>query len=141
MPYRDIALISIYGLHGTLYVQKTGNAEGVSVQAEGHEVKVVTDGSWLKVYPEGQELQLYRSARTEITAWGTQIGAVDVSARMRWLTDPGPQVRARTSAGVRATIRITAPPGTQVELIDCHGLLTDSRDRLRMRGSGRFCIR
>jgi len=89
MPYRDIALVSIYGLHGTLYVQKAGKAEGVSVQAEGHEVKVVADGSWLKIYPEGQELQIHRSARTELIAWGTHVGSVDVRARVRWLTDSG----------------------------------------------------
>ena len=102
MPYRDIALVSIYGLHGTLYVEKAGNGEGVSVQAEGPEVKVkVVDGCWLQICPEGQELVIRRAARTEITAWGTQRGAVDVITRMRWLTDSGPQVRARTSAGGR----------------------------------------
>jgi len=28
MPYRDIALVSIYGLHGTLYVQKAEKPKG-----------------------------------------------------------------------------------------------------------------
>jgi hypothetical protein len=142
MPYRDIALVSIYGLHGTLYVEKAGNDEGVSVQAEGHEVKVkVVDGSWLTIYPEGQELEIRRAAHTEITAWGTHIGSVDVTARMRWLTDSRPQVRARTSAGVQAAIHMTAPTGTQVELIDCYGLLKYARGWHRVRGSGRFGIR
>ena len=142
MPYRDIAVVSIYGLHGTLYVEKAGNADGVSVQAEGCEIKVkVVDGSWLKVYPEGQELDIYRTARTEITAWGTHIGSVDVIARIRWLTDSGPQVKARTSAGVQAAIQIAVPRGTKVELIDCYGLLKHARDWYRMRGSSRFGIR
>jgi hypothetical protein len=141
MPYRDIALVSIYGLYGTLYVEKAGNGEGVSVQAEGPEVKVkVVDGCWLQICPEGQELEIRRAARTEITAWGTQLGAVDVITRMRWLTDSGPQVRARTSAGGQAAIRMTAPPGTQVELIDCYGLVKYARGWHRVRGSGRFGI-
>lgn len=141
MPYRDISLVSIYGLHGTLQVQKVGNAEGVSVLAERpYEVKVV-DGSWLRIYPEGQELQVHRTSHIDVVAWGTHIGAVDVTARMRLLSGSEPRVRARTSAAARATMRITAPPGTEFELIDCYGLLKDSRDRYFMRGSGRFDVR
>ena len=102
---------------------------------------MVADGSSLKIYPVGQELRIHHSARTELTAWGTHVGSVDVRARMRLLTDSGPQVRARASAAVQAAIRITAPPGTQIELIDCYGLITDLVDRHRMRGSGRFGIR
>lgn len=141
MPYRDISLVSIYGLHGTLQVQKVGNAKGVSVQAERpYEVKVV-DGSWLRIYPEGQELQVLRTSHIDVVARGTHIGAVDVTARMRLLSGSEPRVRARTSAAARATMRITAPPGTEFELIDCYGLLKDSRDRYFMRGSGRFDVR
>ena len=141
MPYRDISLISLYDLHGTLYIQKDGNMEGVSVQIEGSYETDVVDGSWLKIYPEGQDLQIHRAARTDIAAWGTHVGSVDVTARMRWLTDSRPQVRARTSAGVQAAIHMTAPTGTQVELIDCYGLLKYARGWHRVRGSGRFGIR
>ena len=138
MPYRDISLVSIYGLHGTLQVQKVGNAKGVSVQAERpYEVKVV-DGSWLRIYPEGQELQIQRASHVDVVAWGTHVGSIDVTARMRLLSGSEPRVRARTSAAARATMRITAPPGTEFEIIDCHGLLKFSRDRYFMRGSGRF---
>jgi hypothetical protein len=139
VPYRDISLVSIYDLHGTLHIRKDGNVKGVSV--EGSYKADVVDGSWLKVYPEGQDLQTHRAARTDITAWGTHVGSVDVTARMRLLTDSGPFGRARTSAGEQATIRITVPPGTEVELVDCYGLLKYSRDRYFMRGSGRFGIR
>jgi len=121
--------------------QKDGNVEGVSVQIEGSYETDVVDGSWLKIYPEGQDLQIHRAARTDIAAWGTHVGSVDVTARMRLLTDSGPYVRAGASAGVQAVIRITAPPGTEVELVDCHGLLKYSRAWYFMRGSGRFGIR
>jgi hypothetical protein len=141
MPYRDITLVSIYGLHGTLHVHRAENAEGVSVQAVGpYEAKVV-DGTWLKIYPESQELEVRRASRTDITAGGALVGSVDVSFRMRLLTDSGPHPRSRASAGAQTAIWITAPPGTKVELTDCHGLLRYSRGRRIMPGSGRFDIR
>jgi len=61
MVYRDISLVSIFGLCGTLYMQRAENAEGVLVQAEGpYEAKVVDD-SWLMIYPEGHEPQFLSS--------------------------------------------------------------------------------
>ena len=140
MSYHDISLISIYGLQGTLFLQKAGNAEGVSVQTEGpYEVKAV-DGSWLRIYPEGQELQIHRACRSDLTAWGTYVGSMDVAARIRFLTDSGSPTRTPTSAGIQAVIRVAAPAGTEFELVNCYGLLKDSRDWHSMRGSARFDI-
>jgi hypothetical protein len=79
MSYHDISLISILCLHGTLHVQKAGNAEGVSVQTEGpYEAKVV-DGSWLMIYPEGQEPQFPHEFHTDLTAGRSNLGSADVS--------------------------------------------------------------
>jgi len=81
MLYRDISLVSIFGLHGTLYVQRVGDAEGVSVQTEGpYEAKVVA-GTWLMVYPEGQEPQFPQQFHTDITSGRTHVGSVDVAAK------------------------------------------------------------
>ena len=81
MLYRDISLVSIFGLRGTLYVQRVRKAEGVSVQTEGpYEVKVVA-GTWLMVYPEGQEPQFPHQFHTDITTGRTHVGSVDVAAK------------------------------------------------------------
>jgi hypothetical protein len=141
MVYRDISVVSIFGLCGTLYVQRAENAEGVSVQAEGpYEAKVAGD-SWLMIYPEGQEPQFPLQFHTEITAERTHIGSVDVTARVRSLTDARPRTRPRASARVPAAVRITAPPSTKFRLVGCHGMRKGPRGWHFMRGNDRFHIR
>jgi hypothetical protein len=142
MSYHDISLISILRLHGTLHVQKAGNAEGVSVQTEGpYEAKVV-DGSWLMIYPEGQEPQFPLRSHTDLTSGRTHVGSTDVTARWQWLTDAAVErARARASARVEATVRITAPRGTKFELIRCDGMRKGPYSWHFMRGNDRFRVR
>ncbi len=154
MLYHEISLVSVYGLRGTLYVQNTGDAEGVSVQAEGpYEAKVAHD-SWLRIYPEGQEPPILVPPvpihfHRDMIAGGTHFGAVDATFTTQFLTDsrPGararisPRVRTRASARARATVQITAPPGTRFELIGCHGLRKGPRGWRSMQGNSRFDIR
>ena len=141
MVYHDISLVSICGLRGTLYVQRARNAEGVSVQAEGpYEAKEVAD-SWLMIYPEGQEPQFPLRFRTDITAQRTHVGSVDVTAKVRSLTDSRPRMRPRASARAQAEVRVTAPPGTRFELVRCHGQRKGPRGWHFMRGNDRFHIR
>ena len=141
MSYRDISRVSIIGLHGTLHVQKAGNAEGVSVQTEGpYEAKVV-DGSWLMIYPEGQEPQFLHLSHTDLTAGRSHIGSADVAARWHWLTDAAARTRARAPAKVQATVRITAPRGTKFEVIRCDGMRKGPYGWHFMRGNDRFHIR
>lgn len=140
MLYRDISRVSIFGLRGTLHVQKAENAEGVSVQAEGpYEAKVV-DGSWLIIHPEGQEppisRPISRRSHTDITSGRTHLGSSDVDVKMHFLTDSGPRIRARASATrARSTVRITAPLSTEFELIKCHGVCKGPRGWSYMRNS------
>jgi hypothetical protein len=146
MLYHDISRVSVFGLHGTLYVEKAENAEGVSVQAEGpYEAKVV-DGSWLIIYPEGQEPPitrpfLFRRSHTDITAAGMHLGTVDVAVKLQFLTGSGPRVRARASARVHPTARITAPLSTKFELIRCYGVCKGPRGWHVMRGDSQFDTR
>lgn len=132
MLYHDISRVSVFGLHGTLYVQKAENAEGVSVQAEGpYEAKVV-DGSWLIIHPEGQEPPItrpfrFRRSRTAITAGGMHLGEVDVAVSLRFFTGSGPRMSARASARVQPAVRITAPLSTQFELVRCYGVCKGGR--------------
>jgi hypothetical protein len=146
MLYRDISLVSIFGLHGTLYVQKAENAEGVSVQTEGpYEAKVV-DSSWLIIHPKGQEPPitrpfLRRRYHTDITAGGMHLGSVDVAVKVQFLTGSGPRVRARASARVQPTVWITAPLSTRFELIKCYGVCKGPRGWHVMRGDSRFDTR
>jgi len=140
MLYRDISLVSIFGLHGTLYVQRVGDAEGVSVQTEGpYETKVVAD-TWLMIYPEGQEPQFPHRFHADIATGHTHVGSVDIAAKVRFLTDSRPRMRARTSVGVQA-VQITAPPSTKFELISCYGMRKGPRGWRRMRGNDRFDTR
>jgi hypothetical protein len=147
MLYRDISLVSIFGLHGTLYVQKAESAEGVSVQTEGpYEAKVV-DGSWLIIHPEGQEPPItrpfvFRRSHTDITAPGMQLGSVDVAAKVQFLTGSGlRRIRARASARAQATVRVTAPLSTKFELTRCYGVCKGPRGWHLMRGDSRFDTR
>ena len=141
MSYRDISLISILGLHGTLHVQKARIAEGVSVQTEGpYEAKVI-DGSRLMIYPEGQEPQILHWSSTDLTAGRSHVGAADVAAGWQWLTEAVERTRARASARVKATVRITAPRGTKFELIRCDGMRKGPYSWHFMRGNDRFRIR
>jgi hypothetical protein len=141
MSYHDISLISILHLHGTLHVQKAGNAEGVSVQTEGpYEAKVV-DGSWLMIYPEGEEPQFPHESHTDLTAGRDNLGSADTTARWQWLADAVERTRARASARVKATVRITAPRGTKFELIRCDGMRKGPYSWHFMRGNDRFHIR
>ena len=140
MPYRDISLISIYGLRGLLYLEEAGTADGVSAQVEGpYEAKVVR-GSWLRVYPEGQELQVHRASRIGITAAETHLGWMDVTVRIGFLTDSAQPARICTSPDTQAVMRIAAPPGTEFELVDCRGAVKDSRAWHSMEGSCRFYL-
>ena len=140
MLYRDISLVSVLGLHGTLYVQRVGDAEGVSVQTEGpYEAKVVAD-TWLMIYPEGQEPQFPHQFHTDITTGQTHVGSVDVAAKVRFLTDSRPRMRARTSVRVQA-VQITAPPRTKFELVSCYGRRKGPRGWRLMRGNDRFDTR
>jgi len=141
MSYHDISLVSVCGLRGTLYVQRAENADGVSVQAEGpYEAKVVAD-SWLMIYPEGQEPQVPVRFRTEITAQRTHVGSVDVSAKVRSLIEARPRMRPRDPPRGQAVVRMTAPPGTKVELVRCEGMRKGPRGWHFMRGKDRFRIR
>lgn len=140
MRYRDISVISVYGLRGIIYLEEAGNAEGVSVQVDGpYEAKVV-HGSWLTIYPEGQELEVYRASRIGITAAQTHLGLIDVTARIRFLTDSTPHASIGTSPGTQAVIRLAAPPGTELDLVDCYGVLRDARAWHSMEGSCRLDI-
>lgn len=141
MQYHNVSLISIFGLRGTLYVQRAENAEGVSVKTQGpYEVKVADD-SWLMIHPEGQEPQFPRRFHTDMTAGNTHVGSVDVAAKARFLADSPPRMRARASVKVQATVRITAPPGTRFELKRCHGMRKGPHSWHFMRGNDRFSIR
>ena len=141
MSYHGICRVSVFGLHGTLHVQKAANAEGVSVQAEGpYEAKVV-DGSWLMIYPEGQEPQFPHRFHTDLTVGRTHVGSVDVAVRVRWLTGSAARTRVRAPAKVQAAVRITAPLGTKFELIRCDGMRKGPYDWHFMRGNDRFDIR
>ena len=140
MLYRDISLVSIFGLHGTLYVQRVRDAEGVSVQTEGpYEAKVVAD-TWLMIYPEGQEPQFPHRFHADIATGRTHVGSVDVAAKVRFLTDARPRMRARTSVRVQA-VQITAPPRIKFELISCYGRRKGPRGWRLMRGNDRFDTR
>jgi len=141
MLYRDISLVSIFGLRGTLYVQRVKEAEGVSVQTEGpYDAKVVAD-TWLMVYPEGQEPQFPHQSHTDIVTGRTHVGSVDVAAKVHFLTDSSPHIRARGSVGVQAAVQISAPPGTKFELVSCYGMRKGPRGWRRMRGDDRFDTR
>jgi hypothetical protein len=141
MLYRDISLVSIFDLRGSLHVQRAGDAEGVSVQTEGpYEVKVVDD-TWLMIYLEGQEPQFPRWFRTDMTIGQTYVGSVDVAAKVRFLTDSLPRMRARTLVRVQAAVQITAPPRTKFELIRCYGMRKGPRGSHLMRGNDRFDTR
>ena len=141
MLYRDISLVSIFGLRGTLYIQRAREAEGVSVQTEGpYEAKVVGD-TWLMIYPEGQEPQFPHQFHTDITTGRTHVGSVDVAAKVHVLTDSSPRVRARSSVRVQAAVQITAPPRTKFELVGCYGMRKGPRGWRLMRGDDRFDTR
>ena len=141
MLYRDISLVSIFGLRGTLYVQRVKEAEGVSVQTEGpYDAKVVAD-TWLMVYPEGQEPQFPHQSHTDIVTGRTHVGSVDVAAKVRFLTGSSPHIKTRSSVRVQAAVQITAPPGTKFELVSCYGMRKGPRGWRRMRGDDRFDTR
>ena len=140
MLYRDISLVSIFGLRGTLYVQRVKEAEGVSVQTEGpYEAKVVAD-TWLMIYPEDQEPQFPHRFHADMAAGHTHVGSVDIAAKVHFLTDSRPRMSARTSVGVQ-TVQITAPPRTKFELISCYGMRKGPRGWRLMRGNDRFDTR
>jgi len=141
MLYRDISLVSIFGLRGNLYVQRVGDAEGVSVQTEGPYNAKVVDDIWLMIYPEGQEPQFPLQSHTDMAIGQTHIGSVDTATKVRFLTDSRPRTRARTSVKVQAAVRITAPPKTKFELISCYGMRKGPRGWHLMRGNDRFNTR
>jgi hypothetical protein len=142
--YHDISLVSVLGLRGTLHIQEAEDADRVSVETDGPYETKVADGGWLIIYPEGQEPSI--PARVDgnvpITAGRTQLGSVDVIAHAQFLTDLVPRTRTRASKRVKATVWITAPPGTRFELIGCQGLRKGPYGHSHlMRGTRRFDIR
>ena len=149
MLYPDISLVSVYGLRGTLHVQKVQDAEGVSVETEGpYEAKIAED-SWLRIYPEGQEPPLPPhsvtvSSQSDITAGGTHFGSVDATTAVGFLPRSGPRMRARLSrraSRAKGAVRITAPPGTRFELIGCQGVWKGPRGLRSMTGNRQFDLR
>jgi hypothetical protein len=143
MLYRDISLVSIFGLRGSLYVQRAGDAQGVSLQTEGpYEAKVV-DGTRLMIYPKGEEPQFPQqfTSHADIVVGQTHVGSVDVAATVRFLTDSRPRMKAPASTGAEAAVHITAPPRTKFELMGCHGIRKGPHGRHLMRGKDRFNTR
>lgn len=157
MLFHDISMVRILGLRGTLYVQIAEDAEGVSVQTEGpYEAKVIDD-TCLMICPEDQaalESQLPHRSHTGMAIGQTNVGSVDVTARSQFLTDPlprtkarprtrtpRPRTRARTSLRLQATVRVTAPRGTQFELVGCQGVRKGPRGSHVMLGNDRFVTR
>lgn len=152
MLYPDISLVSVYGLRGTLHVQKVQDAEGVSVETEGPYEAKITEDSWLRIYPEGQEPPLPPrsvtvSSQSDITAGGTHFGSVDATTAVGFLPRSGPRVRPRLSrrasraSRAKGAVRITAPPGTRFELIGCQGVWKGPRGLRSMTGYRQFDIR
>jgi hypothetical protein len=144
MLYRDITQVSVVGLRGTLYIEKTRDADGVLVQATGpYEAKAAGD-AWLVICPEGYEPATpvpAAGAETPVTVEGTQVGSVDVTARVHSGARPAPRRRARASARAKGTVRITAPPGTGVELVGCRGVRKGPGGWRFMDRTCRFAIR
>ena len=141
MLYRGITQVSVVGLHGSIYIEKAPEADGVSVQTAGpYEAKVAGD-SWLVICPEGYEPASPARASTEITAGGTQVGSVDVTASVQFGPRPGPRRRARGVARARAKVRIAAPPDTRFELIGCQGVRKGPGGWRFMEGTSRFTLR
>jgi hypothetical protein len=69
------------------------------------------------------------------------LGTVDVAVKLQFLTGSGPRVRARASARVHPTARITAPLSTKFELIRCYGVCKGPRGWHVMRGDSQFDTR
>ncbi len=142
MLYRDITQVSVVGLCGTVYIEKAPDADGVTVQATGpYEAKVAGD-SRLVICPEGHELPSPAArASSAITADGTQVGSVDVTASVQFGGRSGPRRRIRASARAKATVRIAAPPGTRFEFAGCRGKRKGPGGWRLLEGSDRFTIR
>lgn len=146
MLYHDISLVSVYGLRGTLYIERVRDADGVSVQTEGPYEAKVADDSWLRIYPEGQEPPMPSPSirvrsHDDITTQGTHVGSLDATTTVRFLTGPGSRIRGRNPARAQGAVRITTPPGIRLELIGCHGLRKGPRGWRSMRGNSQFDIR
>jgi hypothetical protein len=144
MLYRDITQVSVVGLRGTLYIEKARDADGVLVQATGpYEAKAAGD-AWLVICPEGDEPATpvpAAGAETPVTDGGTQVGSVDVTARVHSGARPAPRRRARALARAKGTVRIMAPPGTGVELVGCRGVRKGPGGWRFMDRTCRFAIR
>ncbi len=141
MLYRGITLVSVVGLRGTLYIKKARDADGVSVETTGpYEVQVAGE-SWLVVCPEGHELVPAVRSASAITAEGTHVGSVEVTASVQFGGRPGPRRSTRASSRAKATVRITAPPGASFELIGCHGVRKGPGGWRFIDGTSRFTIR
>ena len=143
MLYRDISLVSIFGLRGRLYVQRAGDAQGVSLQTEDpYEAKVI-DGTRLMIYPEGEEPQFPQqfTSHTDISIGRTHVGSVDVVATARFLTDSRPRMKTPASARAETAVHITAPPRTKFELMGCYGMRKGPHGRHLMRSKDRFNTR
>lgn len=141
MLYRDINHVSVVGLRGTLYVEKSAAAKGVTVEADEPYETQLADDSWLVIAPEGHEPAHLRRSSTPITAEGTHVGSVDVTAHMQVGTRRVRRTRVRGPARAKATVRIAAPPNTKIELTGCHGLRKGPGGWHFMEGSCRFTTR
>ena len=135
--YRDITLINIFGLRGTLYVETAPRSKTVSVQCTGRfEYKEVA-GNQLLVFPKGQEPQpltpeQQARARGASSVIQVQFGMEDRPRAIRQHRSPRRQVRSR------AVVRIKCPPGVEVKLFDCWGARKVGRGWRMMRGDQRF---
>lgn len=141
MLYRDIHHVSVVGLRGTLYVDKSAAADRVAVETDGPYEAQAVDDSCLVIGPEGHEPAQLLHAGTPVTAGGTHVGSVDVTAHMQFGTRRARRPRVRAGARVKATVRIAAPPNTSFELRGCHGLRKGPGGWHFMEGSSRFITR
>lgn len=143
MLYREITQVSVVGLRGTMYLEKAREASGVSVETSGPYEAKRADESWLVVCPEGQELPspvpAVRSAAA-ITAQGTHIGSADVTASVQFGGPWGARASAHSPAREKGTVRITAPPGTTVELVGCQGVRKGPGGWRFMKGTCCFAV-
>jgi hypothetical protein len=134
--YRDIALINIFGLRGTLYIDTQPGAQGVRVHSTGRYEDKKVPGNQLLVFPKGQEPQPLSPEEQARAAGRSSIvqvrfGLEDRPRAVRQHRRPPKQLRSR------AIIRITCPPGVEVKLFDCWGAWKVGRSWRMMRGDHR----
>jgi hypothetical protein len=131
--YQGITTVCIFGVQGTMVIQRVRGSNEVKASARTRgklKVRHNKDKNELVIYPQGYKftLEVNMQSGGDATASGSVVGHAESHVRAQFLSSPATARQALTAAkeflelGRQGLVFVQCPPGTHIILADCYGV-------------------